>query len=308
MITLSTVGYGDITPQTSEGRVIAMALIISGIGVVAFSTSIVVSAFQERMSDLRERRVLSDLDRMRGYTVICGYGRVGQVVVERLAAGKAPFVIIDSDSERIREAMIKGYPAIHGDAASDELLRKTGIAERAARVLCITSDDVTNVFVTISARQMNSGLEIISRANRKEVINKLKLAGADRVVAPFEIVGLMASEYVGKPVAFEAIHGILSGENDVILDTLLVHGDSFLCSRPLGEVDIARYRLLLFGVITGCDLESAPASGMFPLAGSHFYFNPPADYRLRDRDILVLVGHRVSLQHFRRLLEKGELG
>jgi voltage-gated potassium channel len=307
MITLSTVGYGDITPQTSEGRVIAMALIISGIGVVAFSTSIVVSAFQERMSDLRERRVLGDLDRMRGYTVICGYGRVGQVVVERLAAGKAPFVIIDSDSERIREAMIRGYPAIHGDAASDELLRKTGIAERAARVLCITSDDVTNIFVTISARQMNSGLEIISRANRKEVINKLKLAGADRVVAPFEIVGLMASEYVGKPVAFEAIHGILSGENDVILDTLLVPGDSFLCSRSLGAVDIARYRLLLFGVITGCDSEPVPASGLFPLAGSHFYFNPPADYRPKDRDILVLVGHRVSLQHFRRLLEKGEL-
>jgi len=307
MITLSTVGYGDITPQTSEGRVIAMALIISGIGVMAFSTSIVVSAFQERMTDLRERRVLGDLDRMRGYTVICGYGRVGQVVVERLAAGKTPFVIIDLDNERVHEATIKGYPAIHGDAASDELLKKIGIAERAARVLCLTSDDVTNVFVTISARQMSSGLKIISRANRKEVINKLKLAGADHVVAPFEIVGMMASEYVGKPVAFEAIHGILSGKSDVILDTLLVPGDSFICSRPLGEVDLARYKLLLFGVITHCDSKSAPVSGLFPLADRQFYFNPPADYRLKERDILVLVGHRDSLQHYRRLLEKGEL-
>lgn len=308
MITLSTVGYGDITPQTSEGRVIAMALIISGIGVVAFSTSIVVSAFQERMTDLRERRVLADLDRMRGYTVICGFGRVGQVVVERLASGKEPFVIIDPEPENIRRATIQGYPAILGDAASDELLRKAGIAERAARVLCITSDDMTNVFVTISARQMNSKLEIISRANRKEVINKLKLAGANRVVAPFEIVGLMASEYVGEPVAFEAIHGILSGENDVILDTLLVPGDSLLCSRPLGEVEFKRYKLLLFGVITNCDSETLAVSGLFPLTDSHFYFNPPADFRLRDRDILVMVGHRDSLQYFRRLLEKGKLG
>ena len=307
MITLSTVGYGDITPQTTEGRVIALALIVSGIGVVAFSTSIVVSAFQERMSDLRERRVLGELDRMRGYTVICGYGRVGQVVVERLARGREKFIVIDRNAERIREAMIKGYPAIHGDAVSDELLRKAGISERAARVLCITGDDVTNVFVTISARQMNSGLQIISRANRKEVVNKLKLAGADHVVAPFEIVGLMASEYVGKPVAFEAIHGILSGENDVILDTLLVPGDSFLCNRPLGEIDFARYKLLLFGVITRCDSKPAPVSGLFPLADRDFYFNPPADLRLKDHDILVLVGHRDSLHHFQRTMEKGEL-
>jgi len=308
MITLSTVGYGDITPQTSEGRVIAMALIISGIGVVAFTTSIVVSAFQDRMTDLRRHRVLADLDRMRGYTVICGYGRVGQVVVERLAAVKEPFVILDRDAELIHEATIKGYPAIIGDPASDELLRRVGVAERASRVLCITGDDVTNVFVTISARQMNSGLEIISRANRKEVIDKLKLAGADRVVAPFQIVGLMASEYVGEPVAFEAIHGILSGENDVILDTLLVPGDSFLCGRPLGEIDFERYKLLLFGVITNGDTKSDPASGLFPLADRNFYFNPPAELRLEDRDILVLVGHRDSLQHYRRLLEKGELG
>jgi len=307
MITLSTVGYGDITPLTSEGRVIAMALIISGIGVMAFSTSIVVSAFQERMTDLRELRVLGDLDRMHGYTVICGYGRVGQVVVERLAADKAPFVIIDRDAGRIREATIKGYPAIHGDAASDELLRKAGIEERAARVLCITGDDMTNVFVTISARQMNSGLQVISRANRKEVVNKLKLAGADHVVAPFEIAGLMASEYIGKPVAFEAIHGILSGEHDVILDTLPVHNGSFICGRLLGDVDFARYKLLLFGVITGSDSKSPPVGGLFPLADRHFYCNPPPDVRLEDHDILVLVGHRDSLQYFRRTLEKGEL-
>jgi voltage-gated potassium channel len=259
------------------------------------------------VADLREHRVLDELDRMQGFTVICGYGRVGQVVVERLAARKAQFVIIDNDKDRVHEALVRGYRAFHGDAASDELLKKSGIAERAARVLCLTGDDVTNVFVTISARQMNSGLEIISRANRKEVIDKLKLAGADHVVAPFEIIGMMASEYAGKPVAFDAIHGMFSGKNDVILDTLLVPGDSFICSRPLGEVDLARYKLLLFGVITLGEAESAPVRGLYPLPNRQFYFNPPADFRLKDRDILVLLGHRDSLHHYRRLLERGEL-
>jgi len=308
MITLSTVGYGDITPHTTGGRVIALALVVSGIGVMAFSTSIVVSAFQERFGEMRERRVLGELDRMRGYTVVCGYGRVGQVVVERLAGNMDSFVIIDHNAERIREAMIKGYPAILGDATSDDLLRKAGIAQHAARVLCITGSDVANVFITISARQMNNDLQIISRANRKEVVNKLKLAGANHVVAPFEIVGLMASEYVGKPVAFEAIYGILSGENDVILDTLLIPRDSFLCSRPLGEVDFALYKLLLFGVIIRD--ESTPdtqLSSLFPMADRHFYFKPPADFILKDHDMLVLVGHRDSLHHFQRTLERGEL-
>jgi len=308
MITLSTVGYGDITPQTTEGRVIALALIVSGIGVVAFSTSIVVSAFQDRIGDLRERRVLGDLDRMRDYTVICGYGRVGQVVVERLVKSREPFVIIDRDSQRIREATIKGYPAIQGDAASDEMLRKAGVAERAARVLCIAGDDVTNVFVTISARQMNSRLQIISRANRKEVIDKLRLAGADHVVAPFKIVGLMASEYVGKPVAFEAINSILSGKDDVIPDTLMVPEGSFICGRPLSEIDFARHKLLLFGVITSHGSNQDEIRGLFPLEDRHFYFNPPPDTRVHGHDILVLLGHRVSVNHFRRSLEKGRRG
>ena len=303
MITLSTVGYGDITPLTAEGRVVAMALIFSGLGVMAFTTSIVVSAFQDKLPDMRERRVLSELDRMRDYTVICGYGRVGQVVVDKLIRERERFVIIERDADKTHAALSKGYLAIQGDAAEDELLRHVGVADRVSTVLCITSDDVTNILVTISARQMNDKLTIISRANRKAVVQKLKLAGADHVVAPFEIVGLMGSEFVGKPVASEALYGLLSGEQDVILDTVLVPPDSQICGQTLAEINLSGSRLLLFGIIMSRHEQALPGSELYPMDDRHFYFNPPRSFRVEAHDMLVLVGHQFSLQHFRRTLE-----
>lgn len=303
MITLSTVGYGDITPHTTEGRVVAIALVVSGIGVVAFTTSVVVAAFQEKLTTMRERRVFTELERMRDYTVVCGYGRVGQVVVDRLASEKQPFIIIDNDSDSVREAASNGYLAIQGNAAQDELLRNVGIEKRASKVLCVTGDDVTNIYVTISARQMNRHLTIISRANRKQMVHKLKLAGADHVVAPFEIVGLMGSEYVGKPVAFEAIYGILSGDRDVVLEAVSIPVGCTACHCPLGDLDLAGHKLLLFGVITSQEKGSLSGGSLYPLSERHFYFNPSADLVLEDRDILVLMGHQFSLQHFRRTLK-----
>ena len=307
LITLSTVGYGDITPVTPEGRMVTMMLIFSGMGVLAFTTSIVVSAFQERLPELRFHRVLAELDRMRGYTVICGYGRVGEVVAEQMAREKKPVVIVEKSLERVEEAAGRGFLAIRGDAENDELLKSLGLEERAANVLCVMGDDVANVFVTISARQMNPKLRIIARANQKQVVDKLKLAGADYVVAPFEIVGLVALEYVGKPVAFEAIYDILSGADDVRLETVPLPVHSPMIDHPIGAIDFARYKLLLFGVITGLETELSPETGYFPLAERHFYFNPPAVFSLRENDILVLVGHRDSLQYFRRALERGEI-
>ncbi len=306
LVTLSTVGYGDITPITPEGRMVTMMLIFSGVGLLAFTTSIVVSAFQERLPELRFRRVLAELDRMRGYTLICGFGRVGEVVAERMAREQMPLVIVEKSPERVEEATRRGFLAIEGNAENDDLLKALGLEQRAANVLCVMGDDVANVFVTISARQMNPRLRIIARANQKQVVDKLKLAGADYVVAPFEIVGLVALEYVGKPVAFEAIYDILSGADDVRLETMPLPVDSPVIDHPVGQIDFARYKLLLFGVITGLEAELSPETGYFPLAEHHFYFNPPAVFNLRGNDILVLVGHKDSLQYFRRALEKGE--
>ncbi len=305
-VTLSTVGYGDITPHTPEGRIVTMVLILSGIGVLSFATSIVVSAFQERLPELRQRRVLSELDRLHQYTVVCGYGRVGEVVADQLARSGTPLVIIEKDPERVQDAARRGHLAILGNAESDELLRDVGLEGPVRNVLCVMGDDVANVFVTISARQMNRRLRIIARANGKQAVDKLKLAGADYVVAPFEIVGLVASEYVGKPVAFDAIHGILSGGNDVQLETIPLPAGSPLFGEPIGRLALRQRKLLLFGIITGLQAELSPETGYFALADRHFYFNPPSFFTLREKDILVVVGHRDDLRDFQRTIKNGK--
>jgi voltage-gated potassium channel len=304
MVTLSTVGYGDIVTHTAEGRVVALALIVSGIGVLAFTTSIVVSAFQEKLGDLREHRVLSELERMHGYTVICGFGEVGQVVAAKLYQERQSFVVIEPDEAKTRLASKSGYLVLRGNAADNTLLEAVGVRDRVHTLLCATGDDVINVFVTVSARRMNDGLRIISRANKKEVERKLTLAGANHVVGPFEVLGLMGAEYVGRPVAFEAVYGILHGEGEVALETLPVETGSFAHGRSVGEVDFPAHKLLLFGVISSRTHEARTTGQVYYLGDEFsFYFKPGPQFHIDQGDILVVFGHGFSLLHFKRKMD-----
>jgi len=304
MVTLSTVGYGDIVPYTIEGRVVAMALIVSGIGVLAFTTSIVVSAFQEKLGDLRQNRVLAELERLRGYTVICGFGEVGQVVATKLHESHQRFVVIESDEAKIRLAADSGYLAVCGNAADNGLLEAVGVRDRAGTLLVVTGDDVTNVFVTVSARRMNDGLRIIARANKKQVVRKLNLAGANHVVGPFEIVGLMGAEYVGRPVAFEAVYGMLRGDRDVVLETIPVDTGSLLHGKRVGDVAFAAHRLLLFGVISSRPRTPRSSGHLYPLGSEFsFCFKPCPEFMIDQGDILVVFGHDFTLQHFKRNID-----
>jgi voltage-gated potassium channel len=306
MVTLSTVGYGDITPQTPEGRVVALALIVSGIGVLAFATSIVVAAFQEKLGELREHRVISELERGSRFTIICGFGEVGQVVASRLVKTHQRFMVIDLNDERARLATKRGYLAIHGDAADNELLETIGLRERVHTMVCVTNNDVKNVFITVSARRMNPGLRIIAVAGSKDVARKLTLAGANHVILPSEIVGQMAAEYVGRPVAFEAIYNILRGDREVALEAVRVEKETPACGRTIAEVDFASRKLLLFGIITAREWSRDEVQNLYPLEDDFcLLFKPTPDFRLEQGDILVVFGYELSLVHFRRELGGG---
>jgi voltage-gated potassium channel len=306
MVTLSTVGYGDITPHTPEGRVVALALIVSGIGVLAFATSIVVAAFQEKLGELREHRVLSELERGPHFTVICGFGEVGQVVASKLAETRQRFMIIDLKEQRVKLAAKRRYLAVHGDAADNELLENIGLRDRVHTLVCATNDDVKNVFITVSARRMHDGLRIIARASSKEMARKLTLAGANHVISPSEIVGQMAAEYVGRPVAFEAISNILRGERDVLLEAVRIDDQTPVCGQTVSEVDFASRKLLLFGVITARDWCVKDVKNLYPLEDAFcFVFKPAPDFRIEPGDVLIVFGYELSLVHFRRELGAG---
>jgi voltage-gated potassium channel len=307
LVTISTVGYGDITPQTPEGRFITLVLIICGIGVISFTTSIIVAAFGEKMKEMRENRVFAELEKRDRHIIICGFGRMGQVVAEQLEIDRDHFVIIDSDQENINLAKKRGYLAIVGKAESSELLENVGIRERVDRILCLTDSDVANVFITLTARHLNPDIEIISRANREETVKKLIQAGANYTVSPFKVVGLMAGEYIGQPVAFEAIHSMLLGEEKIGLDTIPVPADSPLAGAGVGTIDIQVWKLILFGVITHDGRKPDGARFAYDLQNRSFFFNPPQDFQLQANDILLVFGHKLSIVHFKDRLERGNL-
>lgn len=307
MVTMSTVGYGDITPQTSEGRVVALVLIVAGLGVISFFTSIIVSAFGEKMDEIRTHRVFAEVEHRHIEIIICGFGRVGQVVADRLASDRIPFVVVESDADAVRSAKKRGYLAVQGDAEDGELLNSLGIMGHATRLLCLTGNDVMNVYITLSARQMNPEIEIISRANHRENVTKMRRAGADHAVAPYEIVGLIAAEYVGQPVAFDAIYGMIAGDKAVGIEAVRVHEASVLDGRLMGEIDFRKRKLIPFGVVRegACSLDLAATPS--DLNGRCFYFNPSGNFVLLTGDLVVMFGHEYSVIHFRDCLERRTL-
>ncbi len=299
VVTLSTVGYGDITPHTPEGRVITLVLIITGLGVLSFFTSIIVSAFTERMPYVKAKRLHATLERRRNYTVLCGFGRVGETVARLLAADGEPFVIVDPDPEMIDRAQRLGYMALIGDASDQQLLSDIGVATRASRVLCLTGSDITNLYTTLSVRYINKDIEIIARCDKAATEPKLRYAGATHTVLPFRIAGLIAAEYLEQPVAFEAIYGVMTGHSSVMVDTVPVQADSWLEGRSIGEISVSRQQLRVLGVISASQELREHEGSSYNYCERRFHFRPRKSFHLHVGDMLVLIGHQLSLAHFR---------
>ncbi len=301
VITVTTVGYGDVTPVTVEGRVVAMILVFAGIGVVSFATSIVVMAFHEKMRELHDNRVFSEVERLSGVTIVCGYGRIGQVVAEHLAEAGEPFVVVDKDEAAIERARRRGFLGVPGDASDSAMLGNLRLGRQATRILCLTHDDVKNVYITLTARQASRDVLIISRANKPETVRKLQLAGANHVVRPYEVVARMAAEFIGQPVAVDALHDMVTGSKGIHLEPLPILPGGSLVGSCVGDIDFTGRNLLLFGVIRGSAEPAAGEGEHYPMADKRFFFNPRADFKLRAHDALVLIGYDVSLSHFRKM-------
>lgn len=306
VITIFTVGYGDITPHTPEGRVITIALVVSGVVVIAFSTSIIVTAFTEKMRKLREDRVFSEIERYDDYTLIGGFGRMGEAVAEKLLRNHERVIVVDRRADRVELARSRGILALEGDVTDSRLLSNLKLSTHAKRILCLTEDDVSNVYVTLSARQLNPTAEIIARATGEGVIKKLKLAGATHVVTPFQTAALIAAEYIGQPVAFDAVYGAVSGTHDIAIDAVPVRPGSRMDGKPVGDIDFFGQHLLLFGVVRAVGQNVAAEHHYYDLVSRHFYFNPKAQFVLHAHDILVVFGHSLTLGHFKKELELGK--
>src|SRR2546426_1768196 len=213
--TLTTVGYGDLTPRNGAGRIFAIVVMLTGVGGVALAVSTIVQSVvqSELVATFGQRRRSRRMSKLRDHFVICGSGRVGSHLVRDLMRTEQPFVLIENDQQRAAEFSQRGINVLVGDATLEESLREAGV-ERARGLAACLPNDADNVYVVLTARDLNPRLHIVARAAEEQAEAKLLRAGANHVVAPTIIGGhRMAVSYTKPAVGavFESINEGVSG-------------------------------------------------------------------------------------------------
>ena len=287
VITISTVGFGDISPVTIQGRVATLFLVIGGMAVIAFFTSIVTTALSEKLAVLKEEKVMGEANALKDFVIICGFGRMGKVLAEEFTKVKQKFVIVDVDDSSFSHTDTQNYLMIKGDATDVSLLLDIGLNNGATTIVAMTNSDSVNLSIILSARSQNPDINIIARANTEKTKKKLVLAGANQVVLANEITALVAAEYIGQPVAFEAIDDILINTEGALMDEIEILDNSSYIGYKLQDIDFSKFNLTFIGVVDANYRQD-------------FKFNPKKDqYILKARDILIVIGYKDSIIQFK---------
>ncbi|MEA1915212.1 MAG: NAD-binding protein [Campylobacterota bacterium] len=288
IITISTVGYGDISPVTIEGRLATIFLVIGGLSVIAFFTSIVTTGLTERVEIIKKEKVFGEVTRYKELTIICGYGRMGKVLAEELQKIDEKFIIIDIDENMIEEAKSNNFLATASDATNVSLLEDLGVNLNVKSIVALTNNDAVNLSIVLAARSLNQTINIIARANYVQSKDKLTLAGANEVVLSNEVAALVSCEYIGQPVAFEAIDDILLDSEGAMMDEIEILDNSQYIGHLLTSIDFDTFNLSLIGIIDAKDRQN-------------FIFNPKKDeYAISSsKEIMIVIGHIESIKEFK---------
>jgi len=207
VLTVFTVGYDEVEPVSTVAlRAITMGLIVTGCTGMIFLTGALVQAFT--LSGIQQllghKHMSNQIERLRNHVIVCGFGRIGNMLARELKAGGASFVILERNPERLEEARELGYLCMHADASDEAALHQAGV-DHARALATVLPDDAINVFVTLSARNMNKSMLIIARGESPSTVSKLLYAGANEVVLPAHIGAERVAEIILYPNATRAM-------------------------------------------------------------------------------------------------------
>ncbi|WP_285906002.1 potassium channel family protein [Pseudodesulfovibrio pelocollis] len=277
VITLSTVGFMEVQPLSKAGRIMTAAMILGGVGSFAYLMGTMSQVIIEgRLQHIWGKRRVSKLIKgLRDHFIICGYGRIGSVVVEEIEKAGHPMVVIEKDPEALMALENRGVLVVSGDATMDEVLLSAGL-ERARCLITALSQDAANVFVTLTARQLNPGLTIVARTDTESHISRLERAGADRVVMPYNIGGLRMAQSVLRPTVTNLLDLAGRGDIDLQMEELPVAPDSELVGKLVRDSGIRAN----FDVIIVC-IKSTDGKMLF---------NPGPGIEIKAGDLLVALG------------------
>jgi voltage-gated potassium channel len=296
VITVFGVGYGETKPlDNATLKMFTMGVIIAGCS----SGIYVVGGFVQMLAEgeinrvLGTRRMSKGIDSLTGHAILCGFGRVGQMLATDLAAAGHPFVVIDSNAERVADAQAAGYLALVGSASEEKTLHAAGI-DRAAVLAAVLPDDTANVFVALTARELSPTIQIIARAESPSTEKKLIRSGCNRVVLPALIGATKIAHLIMRPTAEDMLQQEIA--------SLHLNEDLRQIGLEMGEVELKADSPLV-GQTLG-DVETSGRAGFVIVAvkkkdGSTTRGTDPST-RLAAGDGLIILGHREALPQLTR--------
>lgn len=288
VITISTVGFSEIRPVSETGRIFTMALVAFGVGFTLYIAGAVVQFMLEGRirTILGRRRLDHKIKHLRNHYIVCGYGRIGRVLTRSLIGNGLEVVVVDSNETRIPAMEEDGVIYHIGDAVDEAHLRLVGI-ERAAGLVAVLGSDIDNVFLVLTARQLNPALFITARASGGDAKNKLRAAGANSVESPYEMGAMSMAQKIMRPTVTSFLELAFEHLRDEIqMEEIQVQGNCPLIDVTLKDSGIRQQFNLIIIAIKKAD------GGMI--------FNPSFETVLRKGDMLIAVGEVGNLARFSR--------
>jgi voltage-gated potassium channel len=249
MITLSTVGYSEVHPLSTAGRTFVMVYLVIGLSLFVYSLSqfgeLIVRV--ELMQLIGKRRRSKQVQSLTDHFIVCGIGRVGLSICQYLSERKLSFIAIDKDPQSILECQNRGWTYIDGDATDDRILKEAGIA-RAKGLAAVLSSDSDNVFVVLSARLLSKSIQIISRASSDKVEDKLKLAGADRVVSLYTTGAHRMAQFMTNSKLHEFVEVFNERGKELDLAEIQITKSSPYAGQSIEQIDFAKQGVMIVGL------------------------------------------------------------
>lgn len=286
LISMATVGYGDISPVTFAGKILSMIIIVAGIMIMSFATSVIVTTFYERLYELKENRVIESLSKNESFVIICGYGQMTKMLL-REDSFDNKYVIIEKKLEVAKQAIRDGYNAIVDDASRHDVLEKFSHNYSKISLICLGNDDIENIYITLNAKSVSKDIKVVARASSSSMEKKFKIAGADNVIVPIRAANTMLLTAINNPVLYSATHSLLSGKNAAYLDEIRVFAYDNIIGKKISDVDFKEHKLLLIGL----------------KRDDEFVFNPSKDIILKSDDILLVMGLKISIEYFNKAIQ-----
>lgn len=289
VITLSTVGFSEIRTLSDSGRLFTIFLIILGVVGIAYSLRMIIEfVLDEKLGELwRTKKMRDKIEKLENHYIICGYGRIGSEIGSEFIERKIPFVVIEKSAEVIEKRKNDDILYIEGDAEENDVLLGAGI-ERAKALLSVLSSDAENVFVTLSAKALNPNIIVATRATDEQAGEKLKRAGADKVICPYTIGGRRLAAVVLKPTVIDFLDTVVSaGTMELQMEEIQVQSGSNMVEKSLADAKIRQ------------------GSGAIIVAifdhKAHLKINPAPTQEIFTGDILIALGTNSQLKRLKEM-------